>query len=68
MVATGRYEFVAGTSAKFWELEALGNGDFEAHWGRIGNAPQGPKVYDAIKAEKVVKEKVKKGYELVQTL
>jgi len=65
MVATGRYEMVAGTSSKFWELKKGRKDEFIATWGRIGNAPQGPKVYDTAKAEKVVAEKVKKGYVFV---
>jgi len=65
MVKTGRYEFVAGTSAKFWELKAMGDGEYGAIWGRIGKAHQGPTIYDTAKAEKVVAEKIKKGYVLV---
>ena len=65
MVKTGRYEFIGGTSAKFWELKAFGGGEYGAIWGRIGKAHQGPTIYDEAKAEKVVAGKIKKGYVFV---
>ena len=59
-----RFENHEGTSNKFWELHPT-EGGFNAFWGGIGKAPQGPKFYDAAEAEKVKAQKVKKGYEQV---
>ena len=64
MSITGRYEHVDGSTNKFWSLEESKNG-FIARWGRIGTAGQGPKEYTKEEAEKLVKEKLKKGYKLV---
>lgn len=65
-----RYEFVEGTSNKFWEIELEGE-SFTARWGKIGTAGQ-EKTQDfdseeeARKAhDKLVAEKEKKGYRLV---
>lgn len=58
---TGRYECVNETSSKFWELQKTTDG-FEAHWGRIGGTPSGPKLYTEGEAMKVVAGKLKKGY------
>jgi len=65
-----RYEFVEGTSKKFWEIELEGE-SFTARWGRIGTDGQ-QKVQDfdspaeARKAhDKLCAEKEKKGYQLV---
>ncbi len=63
-----RYEFVEGTSNKFWEIEPAGSG-FTARWGRIGALGRNEKQYtfasaaEATKAgDKLVAEKLKKGY------
>jgi uncharacterized protein (TIGR02996 family) len=66
-----RYEFSEGTSNKFWEIELDGS-SFTTRYGKIGTDGQettkdfgGPgeakKAYD-----KLVAEKVKKGYEIVE--
>lgn len=69
-----RYEFVEGTSSKFWEIEFLdddeGNG-FTTTYGRIGAAGQSTtKKFGSPDAavdgySKLVGEKLKKGYKLV---
>lgn len=65
-----RYEFVEGSSKKFWEIELEGE-SFTTRWGRIGTDGQ-EKTQDfetaaeARKAhDKLVAEKEKKGYRLV---
>ncbi len=62
-----RYEFVEGSSKKFWEIELEGE-SFTARWGRIGTDGQ-EKTQDfesaaaARKAhDKLIAEKEKKGY------
>ena len=65
-----RYEFVEGTSSKFWDITLDGAG-FTVRYGRIGTDGQTQvKTFAsdaAAKAEhdKLVKEKTKKGYALV---
>ncbi|MBZ4412373.1 WGR domain-containing protein [Myxococcus faecalis] len=65
-----RYEFKEGSSSKFWEIKLEGD-SFTTRWGRIGTDGQektqsfdsdekAQKEYD-----KLVREKEKKGYELV---
>ncbi len=62
-----RYEFVEGTSAKFWEIELKGEG-FTARWGKLGTAGQSKSQEfeseaAALKAhDKLIAEKEKKGY------
>lgn len=62
-----RYEFVEGSSSKFWEIELSGTA-FTVKWGRIGTdgQTQVKKFASADKAQaehdKLVAEKVKKGY------
>lgn len=65
-----RYEFVEGSSSKFWEI-ALEGASFTARWGRLGTDGQ-EKTQDfdspaeAKKAhDKLCAEKEKKGYRLV---
>jgi uncharacterized protein (TIGR02996 family) len=67
-----RYEFVEGSSKKFWEIELEGE-SFTTRWGRIGSEGQ-EKTQDfesaaeARKAhDKLVAEKEKKGYRLVKS-
>jgi predicted DNA-binding WGR domain protein len=65
-----RYEFVEGKSSKFWEIEMEGT-SFTTTYGRIGTEGQSSmKEYDSEEKaereyEKLVAEKVKKGYVLV---
>ncbi|MGN6104205.1 MAG: WGR domain-containing protein, partial [Kofleriaceae bacterium] len=65
-----RYEFVEGTSKKFWEIELDGSA-FTARWGRIGTAGQEKQqsfaTPEAARAahDKLIAEKVKKGYQPV---
>jgi predicted DNA-binding WGR domain protein len=65
---TSRYfEFVSGSSSKFWEISLDGSA-FTVRFGRIGTAGQAQsKTFgDAAKAsremEKLIAEKLKKGY------
>lgn len=67
-----RYEFVEGSSKKFWEIELEGE-SFTTRWGRIGSEGQ-EKTQDfengaeARKAhDKLITEKEKKGYRLVSS-
>jgi len=68
MAQIGRYENHQDGHNKFWELRRKG-GKLVATWGKIGSSADGgggpEKVYDDLEAEKVVREKLKKGYELV---
>ena len=64
MVQTGRYENHEDGHDKCWQLTKTKAG-YEAHWGRCGGIMQGPKVYSEAEAEKVVKQKLAKGYEYV---
>jgi predicted DNA-binding WGR domain protein len=64
------YEFVAGTSAKFWKVKTGGESvTFE--WGRIGTSGQSmikdfPTSTDATKAAfKKINEKAREGYKQV---
>jgi len=65
-----RYEYVEGTSNKFWEIELAGS-KYSVKWGRIGgsvsmstkdcgDAAKAQKAYD-----KLIAEKEGKGYQLV---
>ena len=62
-----RFEFVGGSSQKFWEISVSGN-SFAVRFGRIGTAGQSQtKTFaDEAKAkreaENLIVEKVKKGY------
>jgi predicted DNA-binding WGR domain protein len=62
-----RFEFIGGSSQKFWEISVSGN-SFAVHFGRIGTAGQSQtKLFaDGEKAkreaDKLITEKVKKGY------
>ncbi len=66
-----RYELVEGNSSKFWEIELQGD-SFTTSYGRIGSAGQSTsKSFESeekAKAEydKLVAEKVKKGYKRVE--
>jgi predicted DNA-binding WGR domain protein len=65
-----RYEFSDGKSNKFWEIELDGT-SFTTTYGRIGtNGQTSMKEYDSTdkakkEYDKLVAEKVKKGYKLV---
>ncbi|MCX5741677.1 MAG: WGR domain-containing protein [Proteobacteria bacterium] len=65
-----RYEFSEGSSNKFWQIELKGK-SFTTTYGKIGTdgqttIKQFPSDADAKKEhDKLVAEKVKKGYELV---
>jgi len=68
--ATGsarRFEFLGGSSRKFWEVSVAGN-SFTVRFGRIGTAGQSQTKSFADEdkatreAEKLIAEKVKKGY------
>ncbi|HKA06510.1 MAG TPA: DNA ligase [Gemmataceae bacterium] len=67
--STGKryFEFIEGTSSKFWEVSVSGN-DVTTRWGRIGTDSQSKtKTYaDAAKAQaeadKLIEEKTGKGY------
>jgi predicted DNA-binding WGR domain protein len=64
---TRRFEFVGGTSAKFWEVTLAGT-SVTVRYGRIGTEGQMqgktfPTGEDAAKhAEKLVSQKTRKGY------
>ncbi|NMO21886.1 WGR domain-containing protein [Pyxidicoccus fallax] len=65
-----RYEFKEGSSSKFWEI-TLSSNTFTTRWGRIGtNGQEKTQTFDTSaeakkEYEKLVREKEKKGYELV---
>ena len=65
-----RYEFSDGKSNKFWEIALSGN-SFTTTYGRIGTAGQsttktfGSEAEASKQYEKLVAEKVGKGYQLV---
>jgi len=67
--AMPRYEFVEGSSSKFWEIELAGKG-FTCKYGKIGATGQTTiKAFPTPAAaktayEKLIAEKTKKGYEL----
>lgn len=62
-----RFELVEGKSSKFWEIELSGD-SFEVRWGRIGTSGQSQTKSFPTSAkaqtehDKLVAEKVKKGY------
>jgi len=61
------FEFIGGSSRKFWEITVSGN-SFTVRFGRIGTAGQeqtkafAEEAKAAREAEKLIAEKVKKGY------
>jgi predicted DNA-binding WGR domain protein len=61
------FEFIEGTSRKFWEISVSGNA-FTVRFGRIGTAGQSQtKTFaDEVKAKReadqLISEKLKKGY------
>lgn len=66
-----RYEYVEGTSSKFWEIEKRGS-TVTVRWGRIGAAGRNEKSYELAspaeatkRYDKLVAEKTAKGYALV---
>lgn len=66
-----RYEFAEGSSNKFWEISLEGK-SFKTTWGKIGTAGQtGLKSFKSDaeakqQYDKLIAEKVKKGYQLVE--
>jgi predicted DNA-binding WGR domain protein len=70
VAAMPRYEFSDGKSNKFWEIELEGT-SFTTTYGRIGtNGQTSMKEYDSTdkakkEYDKLIAEKVKKGYKLV---
>jgi uncharacterized protein (TIGR02996 family) len=68
-----RYEFVEGSSSKFWEIERSGN-TFTVRYGKIGTDGQTQtKVFDSDaqatkEYTKMVASKTKKGYALVESV
>ncbi|HZU95666.1 MAG TPA: WGR domain-containing protein [Planctomycetota bacterium] len=62
-----RFEFVEGTSKKFWEIDLAGK-SFEVRWGRIGTDGQTKKkkfsstAMAEAEAATLVQQKLKKGY------
>ena len=62
----GRYECTTEGHNKFWELTYnKDKGLYEARWGAIGSAGQGPTEYTGDQARKKIQEKLAKGYGLV---
>jgi len=66
----GYYKFDGTTdkgnpSFKYWDLTKLDDDLYEAHWGKVGGRALGYKDYTFEEAVKVVHNKLKKGYELV---
>ncbi|MFP2906114.1 WGR domain-containing protein [Pyxidicoccus sp. 3LFB2] len=65
-----RYEFKEGSSSKFWQI-TLSDNTFTTRWGRIGtDGQEKTQTFDSAAAaqkeyDKLVREKEKKGYELV---
>jgi len=69
MGLAGQYEYhgetdKGGSSDKFWRLERLMPGTYEASWGKCGKTAGGFKEYTDAEAVKMVQKKLKKGYEL----
>jgi predicted DNA-binding WGR domain protein len=70
VAAMARYEFSEGTSNKFWDIQLAG-ASFTTTWGKIGTAGQTTtKSFPSddkarLEHDKLVAEKVKKGYVLV---
>lgn len=62
MGIAGMYENHTDGHDKFWELKKVTVGTYEARWGKCGSEGQGPKVYVESEAERVVAQKLKKGY------
>ncbi|MEZ4234955.1 MAG: WGR domain-containing protein [Myxococcota bacterium] len=68
-----RYEFVEGSSSKFWEIERDGN-TFTVRYGKIGTDGQtSTKSFDSPEKtqkeyDKMIASKTKKGYQLVESV
>lgn len=56
-----RYEMVDCDHYKFWEYKRVGD-KYIASWGRIDHPAQGSKIYTEDEINKLVREKIKKGY------
>ncbi len=65
MASRARYEMTEDGHNKFWEIESNSPTTVVATWGKIGKDPQGEKEYPIDGIEKLIKEKLKKGYVLV---
>lgn len=69
---TRRFEFVGGSSAKYWEVTVRGN-DVVVHFGRLGTTgqiqtkPCGHPTAAQQHAEQLVRQKLAKGYAQVST-
>ena len=65
MAGTRRFELVEGSSSKFWEV-TVADGSYTVTYGRIGTAGVSKTTESATAeadAEKLVREKLKKGYQ-----
>jgi len=61
----GRYEYSDERSHKFWTCEPIGNGEVRISWGRIGTEGQSHVKSEGEGLNKI-REKLAKGYQLVQ--
>jgi predicted DNA-binding WGR domain protein len=62
----GRYEFIGGTSRKYWSIYENANGTYTARWGKIGTAhASNVKEYSYGEASKKAQQKLDKGYDKV---
>jgi len=67
MAKFARYENTEDSHAKFWQITSIGPDSIKAEWGKISKAPQGEKVYTLAEVQKLILEKGKKGYKLVDS-
>ena len=56
------YTDKGNTSFKYWELVKIDDDYYEAHWGKVNGKILGYKDYTYAEAVKVVHQKLKKGY------
>jgi len=67
MAKFARYEMNEDGHSKFWEITSIDAGHVKAEWGKIGKPAQGNKIYTMDEISKLIKEKFKKGYKLVDS-
>ena len=68
MAKFARYINTTDGHAKFWQITSIGPDSIKAEWGKISRPAQGEKVYTLAEVQKLILEKGKKGYKLVDSI
>jgi hypothetical protein len=65
MAVKRKFQNTEGDHFKVWEITQTKPGVWEAFWGKIGAKLAGPKKYTDEEVQKVIKQKINKGYQEV---